>query len=53
MIVSLFNNYIVVIALVCMEKMQRMLHIGEALTENITVNAVINYGCKKLTGYGD
>jgi len=28
-----------------MEKVQRMLHTGVALTQNITVSAEINYGC--------
>jgi hypothetical protein len=45
MIVSLFNNYSVVIALICMEKVQRMLHMNGALAHNITVSGGVNYGC--------
>jgi hypothetical protein len=38
MVVSLFNNYRVVIRLVRMERMQRILHTGGALTQNVTVS---------------
>jgi hypothetical protein len=45
MIVSLFNNDSVVITLICMEKVQRILHMDGALAHNATVIGGINYGC--------
>jgi hypothetical protein len=44
MIVSLFNNHCLVLTLVCMEKVQRILHTAEALTQNVTVSGGKNYG---------
>jgi hypothetical protein len=38
MIVSLFDIHGVVIRLGCMERVQRMLHKGGELTQNVTVN---------------